>query len=403
MRFRLLALALAPAAVAAAIAPAASASTPTASTPAAQAPAAQVSKLLRAKGRFRVRAPRGSKVAHRRRVYVITRRGSRFTIANVRTRQSPRAAGRELARALASTASRVKANRRGYSAVLTPTAGGSKVAVAIRRRGRGRLVVGRTAGGPRGSAAAAAGPRAHAALTAAEVAQLRQLVRTARGGTAITLRSGIPLRKFTAPDGGSSAFVPDRRGWQFGGGGGVVEGVNLAEGAFAFGVSFPVIASSLFPLPPGTITGPLVDAGTALRTVYPAFIATLGVDVQIGQVAVVPGTQGVLGPGFNSAVFTVSLTLNGAPFQGIFTAGSAPIDGSIWQFYYSNVMVRRGADPRLGPALMETWASWDPSADARRRIAQTLQTIRTTPIPGNPIDADVFDEAHAKWVAYIRQ
>lgn len=385
------------------------------------APQAAEAKVLRdGKTGFRLDAPRGSKLKRSGDVYVVTRKRTRFTIATVGGGQSPSAAGTELARALGASASKVRKSKKSYSATLTPRKGGAATAVAIRKRGK-RLVVGRTtgkataatasraagqAGGTQatGRAAIAIRPRATAAITTAEIALLRQLVNTTTGGRPIVLGSGIPLRRFTAPDGSATAFVPDRAGWAYNGASGGIDGTNVNEGSFAFGIAVPVLTPGSFGSGTGQfIESPFVDAGTALRTVFPAFIARLGGNVAITSATPFPGSQQLLGANYNSGFFAVTLNFNGAAFDGVFLIGTAPIDGQYWLMYYSFAIVRRGADPRIGPALLEAWASWNPGADQQRRVNQTLQTILTTQVAGGPIDQAVFDEAAAKWSAYIRE
>jgi hypothetical protein len=368
---------------------------------AALAPSTATAKTLRHKKTgFTVKAPKGSKLARKHGTYVVTRKGARFTIALVKTAQSPAAAGGELARALGASASKVRSSRRAYSATLTPRKGGATLAVAIRKRGK-RLVVGRTAG----KAGAASAPIATAALTTGEIALLRQLVRTTRGGAPIVLGSGIPLRPFTAPDGSATAFVPNRAGWTFGGASGGIEGSNANEGSFAFGIAVPILTPGSFGSGTGQfVEAPFVDAATALRNVFPAWIRRLGVNVAVTGLTPFPGSQQLLGANFNSGFFAITLNVNGAAFDGVFLMGTAPIDGQFWLMYYSFAIVRRGADPRIGPALLESWASWNPGADQQRRRNQTLQTILTTQlVGGGPIDQAVFDAAAAKWSEYIRE
>jgi hypothetical protein len=364
--------------------------------------AADAKTLRHGKTGFTVKAPKGSKLKRGKGgVYVVKRKRARFAIAPIRTSQAPGAAGGELARALGATASRVKASKLAYSAVLSPRRGGAATAVAIRRRGK-RLIVGRTTG----KAGAAGGPRATAAVTAAEIALLRRLVRSADGGRAIVLGSGIPLRRFTAPDGSATAFVPDRPGWTYSGAQGGIDGSNANEGALAFGIAVPILTPGSFGSGTGQfVESPFVDAATALRTVFPAFVRRAGAgNVTITDATAFPGSQQLLGANFDSGFFAFTANVNGRAFDGVMLMGTAPIDGQFWLMYYSFVIVRRGADARLGPALLESWASWNPSADQQRRRNATLQTILTTQlVGGGPIDQAVFDEAAAKWSEYIRE
>jgi hypothetical protein len=379
------------------------ATAPLATAGAPSATAAAKSKTLRDKKTgFRVKAPKGSKLKRQKSgVYLVRRRGARFAIAPIKTSQSPAAAGAEIARALGATAAKVKSSKSSWSATLSPRKGGAATAVAIRRRGK-RLIVGRTTG----RAGAAAGPRATAAITTAEIAVLRQLVRSADGGRAIVLGSGIPLRRFTAPDGSATAFVPDRPGWTYSGAKGGIDGSNANEGALAFGIAVPILTPGSFGSGTGQfVESPFVGAATAVRTTFPAFIRRAGGgNVAITGLTPFPGAQQLLGANFDSGFFAVTMNVNGRAFDGVMLMGTAPIDGQYWLMYYSFVIVRRGADARLGPALLEAWASWNPSADQQRRRNETLQAILTTQlVGGGPIDQGVFDAAAAKWSAYIRE
>jgi hypothetical protein len=375
------------------VAPATAAGAPPAS-------AAAKSKTLRDKKTgFRIKAPKGAKLKHVKGVYVVTRKGARFAIAAVATAQSPAAAGAEIARALGANVTSVKSPKSSYLATLAPRKGGAATAVAIRRRGK-RLIVGRTTG----KAGASGGPRATAALTTGEIAVLRRLVNSAAGGTPIALGSGIPLRRFTAADGSATAFVPDRPGWNYSGARGGIDGSNPNEGALAFGIAVPILTPGSFGSGTGQfVESPFVDAATAVRNVLPAWFARIGATVQVTGLTPFQGADQVLGANYNSGFFAATLNVGGAPFDGVILMGTAPIDGQYWLMYYSLAIVRRGADARIGPALLESWASWNPSADQQRRRNETLNTILTTQVAGGPIDQAVFDEAAAKWSAYIRE
>lgn len=366
-----------------------------------RAAAAAKSKTLRDKQTgFKVKAPKGAKLKRAKGVYVVTRKGARFTIAAVATTQAPAAAGGEIARALGAGASKVKSSGKSYSATLTPRKGGAATAVVIRKRGK-RLIVGRTSGR---AGAATAAPRARLALTGGEIAVLRQLVDTAAGGAPLTLGGSIPLKPFTASDGSATAFVPDLPGWSYNGARGGIDGSNPNEGALAFGIAVPILTPGSFGSGSGQfVESPPVDAATAVRNVLPAWFARIGANVQVTGLTPFPGSEQVLGANYNSGFYAATLNVNGAPFDGVILMGTSAIDGQYWLMYYSLAIVRRGADPRLGPALLESWASWNPSADQQRRRNETLATILSTQVGGGPIDQAVFDEAAAKWSAYIRE
>lgn len=353
------------------------------------APGAAPAKTLRdKKSGFSVTAPSGSKLKRSGSVYKIRRKSLRVTIAKVKTGQSAKSAGREIARALRGSSSRVKSSKKAWSALLTVR--GTKQSLALRRRGKS-LIIARAKRGAKGS---------RAAQTASDLALLRRLVASANGGRTLRLPGGIPLKRFVAPDGGSSALVPDLPGWNYGGGGGVIEGARANEGIFAFGVTFPVgVPGSGYP-----IEAPPSDAATALRTVIPRFLQRANISLQLQQVQLFPGSQQVLGPNMNSGFFAVRGVIGGVPADGVFLVGTFQADPSFWNVYYSFVAVRRGGDPRLGAALLDTWASWDPSANQAQRRNQTIATILSTTFSGGgPIDQEVFNEAAAKWSAYIRE
>lgn len=389
-----------PAILVAALAVALLSTAPAATATGPEASAAAKPKTLRDKQTgFKVKAPKGAKLEHAKGVYVVTRRGARFTIAPVETTQSPAAAGDEIGRALGATVTRVKSPKGSYVAKLAPRKGGTTTAVAIRRRGK-RLIVGRTTG----KVAASGRPHAQASLTTGEIALLRQLVNSAAGGAPIVLGSNVPLRRFTAPDGSATAFVPDRPGWNYSGARGGIDGSNPNEGALAFGIAVPILTPGSFGSGTGQfVESPFVDAATAVGNVLPAWFARIGANVQVTGLTPFLGAEQILGANYNSGFFAATLNVNGAPFDGVILMGTAPIDGQYWLMYYSLAIVRRGADPRIGPALLESWASWNPSADQQRRRNETLATILTTQVAGGPIDQGVFDEAAAKWSAYIRE
>jgi hypothetical protein len=122
----------------------------------------------------------------------------------------------------------------------------------------------------------------------------------------------------------------------------------------------------------------------------------------VQNVRVIPGSEGLL-PGL-SGMYSVRLTANGQVLDALFNIAAADVGlGWGWVFYYSMVAVAAPPRPGLGAALLQTWASWDPSADQARRRNETLFTILTTNFGGGPIDQAVFDAAAAKWSEYIRQ
>jgi hypothetical protein len=243
-------------------------------------------------------------------------------------------------------------------------------------------------------------------LTPAQLAALQGIIGRAQGGAPVQLPGDVPLRQFVARDRSAQAFVPDRPGWQFDGFQGVIEGGNLAEGAFAFGVAF-IVQSPNDPfrnpaLPLSFFVNPDVAIATVLPQWFQICCSTAFANVQV--TGLVPGSENLL-PGL-SGLYTARFTVNGAPWEGLFDIASTPLPGDLfgnWYVYYSYAAVALGGPPGIGSALLQTWASWDPSADQARRRNETLYTILTINFGGGPIDQDVFDAAADKWDAYIRQ
>jgi hypothetical protein len=248
-------------------------------------------------------------------------------------------------------------------------------------------------------------------LTPEQLAVLRQIVGQAQGGNARRLPGDIPLRQFVARDGSAQAFVPDLPGWQFNGLQGVIEGGHPDQGVFAFGVSYlvqfpnapfrsPGVPAAFPPLSQAEL--PAVMFGDVLPQWFQICCRVAFAGAQV--TGVVPNTEGLLAGGF-SGMYGVRLTFGGRQAEGLFHVFAnvqSLIDFS-WLFYYSFIAVVLPAQPGLGNALIQTWASWDPSADQARRRNATLYSILTTNFGSGPIDQDVFDEAARKWSEYIRQ
>ncbi|MGB2712065.1 MAG: hypothetical protein WBC33_11165 [Conexibacter sp.] len=375
---------------------------------AASAAAPLTTTLRDAKTGFSIRVPSGFTLKQRTGIYTIASGRLKLVYTRARTGQMPAQAGAAIARAARARTSKRTTGKRSFRATLT-NATGTRV-LEIRRSGKFLKIATYTSGSPRSRRAASAGPRARAAITAGEIALLRQIAATANGGRPIVLGSGVRLRPFTAQDGSATAFVPDLPGWQFNGLRGVIEGGNANQGAFAFGVTFFVqtpatfvlLRDARFPQAPG-----FLDAAGALTGVLPQWFG-LCCNTQLANVQITgrfPGSELFLGAGYFSGFFTATFTLNGRPWQGIFLLGTNPttgVDGTFF-VYYSYVAVPVGAPPAIGASLLETWASWNPSADQARRRNETLATILTTRFAGGPIDQAVFDKAAADWSEYIRE
>ena len=248
--------------------------------------------------------------------------------------------------------------------------------------------------------------KAGAAQNAGQLALLRRIANTARGGRAAALPGSIPLRPFTAPDGSATASVPDLPGWTYNGGSGVIEGSG-PEGSFAFGVPFfgavpGSFAANSFPVAPFPAT-----AGEGLTNLVPQFFARSGLPgIGIQVTGQFPGSEQILGAGYVSGFLTAAVTAGGRTASGVFLYGAGTFDTGVdgaYANYLSYAAVNTGTDPRIGAALLRTWATWDPSRDQQRRLNQALNSILTTNVGGGPIDQDVFDEAAAKWSEYFRQ
>jgi hypothetical protein len=346
---------------------------------------------LRGASGFSVKAPQGFKLKAKRGIYRVSGRGLRLTYARVKAGgRSPADTGAELARAAKATPTSVRSSARRWSARL-----GSR-RVEVKAKGANLVVLsfGRS------------GRKASAAQNAGQLALLRRIANTARGGRAAQLPGSIALRPFTAPDGSATASVPDIPGWTYNGGSGVIEGSG-PQGSFAFGVPFfgavpGSFASTSFPTAPFPAT-----PGEGLTNLVPQFLARSGLPgIGIQVTGQFPGSEQILGAGYVSGFLTATVTAQGRTASGVFLYGAGLFDTGVdgaYANYLSYAAVNQGADPRIGAALLRTWASWDPSRDQQRRLNQALQSILTTNVGGGPIDQDVFDEAAAKWSEYFRQ
>ena len=179
------------------------------------------------------------------------------------------------------------------------------------------------------------------------------------------------------------------------------------EGSFAFGVPFfgavpGSFAANSFPVAPFPAT-----AGEGLTNLVPQFFARSGLPgIGIQVTGQFPGSEQILGAGYVSGFLTAAVTAGGRTASGVFLYGAGTFDTGVdgaYANYLSYAAVNTGTDPRIGAALLRTWATWDPSRDQQRRLNQALNSILTTNVGGGPIDQDVFDEAAAKWSEYFRQ
>lgn len=224
--------------------------------------------------------------------------------------------------------------------------------------------------------------RALSPLTLGDIALLRRIGNSARGGIVSPFQIDIPMQRFT--QGGATALVPNIPGWSYSGVGGAIDGSRPGQGFFSLGIYFPSQASSF-------------DPGQTIVNDWPRISGNTILGIQI-----IPGTGGILGSPFNSATYMVRMSSAGVSYDAIMTSGvvSNP-NGFGIDWYFSVIAVRTGAFPGLGNTLSQTWATWDASANRASRIASTIATIRSTPTVA--IDRDVFDRIQSAWVSFIRQ
>ena len=361
---------------------------------------------------FTAKVPGGFKLTYDKKTgaYRIANKKSYLSLLFTKTTTEADTAGTELLRALGGT----PIGSQGSADSFTADAGvnGLQLHIEISRTSDGLRVV---TYGPvvkaRRNKSLVIHPNGGGALTQlapAQLAALQKIVAGARGGRPVQLPGDIPLKPFVAPDRSAQAFVPDRAGWSFGGGSGVIEGSNPNEGAFAFGVPFFVYSPN-DPFSPAS--GPIASfmpPDQAIQIVLPVYFRNLGLDFSNPQViGIVTGTDNVLGPPGLSGMYGVRFTTGVRGAQALMTIGCFPSPGDIfgnWIIYLSYIAVLDNAPPGIGAALLQTWSSWDPSADQMRRRNQTIYTILTTRVSGGgPIDPAVFDEANEKWGAYLRE
>jgi len=241
-------------------------------------------------------------------------------------------------------------------------------------------------------------------ISANDLATLRRAINTQRGGVSVPLQVNIPTRVFRALD-GTTAVVPNLAGWSFnGGGGGIISGQAVGQGVFELGV--PSVVS--YPGFSGPLISPFVSAAQAIAQVWPQYTHVYtGVDIQVTGVQEVTGTDGFLAPDFvSSGMFGISFILNGEVWQGLMTSGVTPLPGAellsfIW--YHSFIAVPANGPGGIGPALVNTWATWNHSAADQQRLAQAVKTLLSIHVSGGgPIDPDVFQNAADAWDGYIR-
>lgn len=371
---------------------------------ASEAPRAGAAKTLRSPGGFSVKAPHGFRVSRRGNTYTVSNGRVAFSYARVRGAGSASSAGRGLARALRA---RISSSSGGASRWRARLSVARRLQVIALRRSGAYLVVLRFRDARRARAASAA-PAARAALTGAELAALERIARTARGGAPQTLSDSLPMKQFVAPDGRSRALVPAGPGWQYSGGGGQIivghprlGGVSLG---LPFFIQYPDSIGAKYPQYP--IANYTPDAAVAVEQVFPDYFRRQGSDVRSIRFARILGRPtGTLGfAGSGSAVYgVIAVNVGGKPYQGLIYAAVGRDDSIFASYAYTSyLIVPAGSDPRVFVSLLRTWQTWDPSADQRARLAQTLNTLASIDYGGGAIDPEVFDAAAAKWDDYIR-
>jgi len=379
-------------------------------------------QTLRAKGGFRIKAPRGYRLRRHKGAYEISGRAGKMTLLALRTGGATRA----VAEALLGPGLPLTPNadqfglrlrlKRGRSAeiyfsrvpfgvaVTTLQPAGKKARKGKRRRAKRRGAKRRIAQASRQRGIGRAQRRLFA-----------RVARSARNLRAVGLpiattqeqEAPIPLKEFTAADGSAKAMVPDAPGWTASGSKGVIEGSNPDLGGFAFGVLSGYLepGNCLFP-PCGLIEEEFMPADEALEEAWPQWINQIGgtlSDVEV--VSQIPGSDGLLGPGMDSGMFQLSFKQAGRPATAYVIAGSFPSIDGVWYLYYSYIAAFVGVPGNVGDALLRTWQSWDPSADQARRQAETFVSLQeTTAIiqSAHEYRRSVYEKTNYNWDAYIR-
>lgn len=346
-----------------------------------------------------VQAPKGYKLSSKNGVYTLKGKNStaRFMMA-----RSPYNLGKTVDSYIKLAKIRnARRTKRGSTEEVSGTLGARSVIVNFKASG-GIVDIVTYSSNPRPSRRVAAA-RTSAAVTIPDILNLQRIVRSRRGGRSVPLNLTIPMRSFVAPDGGSSALVPNLPGWSFAGGGGVITAVHPRQGIASLGVPVAVSVPGFFGSPP---ISQFVRPDVAIAQVWPQYAQVYAnAQVQVLSVSFIPGTEGWLGGNGLSAMFAVRFLLNGAPWQAMFVSGSFLVpDLSIgWYWYHSYIAVPENGPGGIGAALMDTWASWDNSGAAEARLRSALRTVLTTRVDGYPIDPDVFEKTNNAWSEYIRQ
>lgn len=355
-------------------------------------------RTLRHRSGFRVRAPKGYRLRVRRGTYEIVGPRSKLTMTAVRTGDSVKSVAQGLFGVTppgSDTASRL--------AFRVPLKGGKRAQVFFEKAPEGVSIL---TVAPRGSRTSVPSSERRRMAAIARSARRIRLTRLEKRTTQIQ-EAPIPLKAFTNGDGTAKANVPDAPGWTSGGSQGIVEGSHPELGSYAFGVAVPYLVPQAFCFQPcPSLRAPFMGAQQAVEQAWPLFLQSFGAQLSdLRVVAQVPGSAGVLGPGIDSGMFQFTAVSGGKPIVGYIVAGTFQVSPETWYLYSSFVATVQGAPGAVGDALMQTWQSWDPSADQARRqrltfIArqETLQIIQQT----TEYRRRVFEVSNYNWVQLIR-
>lgn len=182
---------------------------------------------------FRVRAPKGFRLKHSRGIYTIKKRRESATVMRVSSPMNNKATAKSLAKG--ARIKRAKFKGGGSRTVITGLAKGKPVYIEV--KGRGPVFkISKFVTPGRGSRSRSA--KMSRTLSARDVAILRRIANSARGGIRSPLAPAIPTRTFRS--GGTFARVPNVSGWRYLGEAqgliqGMVQGSREGQGFFALG------------------------------------------------------------------------------------------------------------------------------------------------------------------------
>jgi hypothetical protein len=359
---------------------------------------------------MRMNVPAGYKLTYRNGSYTLANRVRFVKLTYGRTPLAVKPTANQIARGMKGRLSKVRAARNGKSLTARITRGKRVYQLRLRRNGMqtnvqlyGRKAQKRVR---RDSTNARATSIFGPIITAGDIRALDRVLRSRRGARVIPFNLTVPTKRFQAQaQNGASALVPNLPGWNYNGTDtGYLAGGNLNQGSFELGgfilVSYPQFAQ------PGSVSGNFTTLEAAIAQQLPQhWRLSTGGTSQVVVTAAVPveGTAGTLGPNLVSGMYQVAFTLNGRPWQGLFTVGAGDaVSGISWGMYFSYVAVPVGGPGGIMQALMNTWGTWNNDAAVKAGLQRAMNTIRTTRVPGAPIDPAVFDYTHQLWTDYIR-